>query len=86
MAAILFSLEDCMKCQQTKKILQEADLDFALIVLPHDISKWSPEQKELAETHNVLEDLSQTAPVLWDQGDKHLGYLRIKKWIQNKSD
>ncbi|HWR64051.1 MAG TPA: hypothetical protein VN365_06600 [Candidatus Thermoplasmatota archaeon] len=44
---------------------------------------WCEEDLTLAKTHNVFEDLQKTAPVLWLDGEKQIGYLRIRKWLQD---
>jgi len=79
---ILFSLEHCPKCMQTKELLTDRD-DIEIITYPHDINNWSEEQLKNAKNHNVFEDLQITAPILWINGEKIVGYLRIRKWLQN---
>lgn len=68
---ILFSLEHCTKCTQTKEILGTRD-DIKVVTFPHDLNKWSDEDFSLAKSHDVLEDLKVTAPVLWLDGEKKL--------------
>jgi hypothetical protein len=77
---ILFSLEHCAKCDQTKQLLADRD-DVDIITFPHDLKTWTSQQQELAIGHNVLEDLKITAPILWKDGEKTVGYLRIKKLL-----
>ena len=79
---ILFSLEHCPKCMQTKELLTDRD-DIEIITYPHDINNWNEEQLNNAKNHNVFEDLQITAPILWINGEKIVGYLRIRKWLQN---
>jgi hypothetical protein len=80
--AILFSLEQCMKCQETKELIAgRSDID--IVTFPHDLNQWRDEDFALAKTHDVFEDLQKTAPVLWLDGEKKVGYLRIRKWIQD---
>ena len=79
---ILFSLNECMKCEQTKQLIKDYD-DITIITLPHNINEWDENQMNLTKDHEVFEDLQKTAPVLWIDGEKHLGYLRIRKWIQD---
>jgi glutaredoxin len=79
---ILFSLENCMKCTQTKELLTERN-DIKIITYPHDINNWSEEQLKEAKTHDVFEDLQKTAPILWVDSEKQIGYLRIRKWLQD---
>ena len=71
-----------MKCVQTKQLLSDRD-DVSVITLPHDISDWDKNQLQTTKTHEVFEELQRTAPILWDDGEKHIGYLRIRKWIQD---
>jgi hypothetical protein len=54
-----------------------------IITFPHDLNQWREEDLTLAKTHNVFEDLQKTAPVLWLDGEKKIGYLRIRKWLQD---
>ena len=79
---ILFSLEHCMKCMQTKELLTDRN-DVKIVTYPHDINDWSEAQLKEAESHDVLEDLKVTAPILWIDGEKTVGYLRIRKWLQD---
>lgn len=79
---ILFSLKKCPKCTQTKQLLQDRD-DIEIVTMPHDLNEWSVEQTKMVKEHNVFEDLQRTAPVLWNDGEKYLGYLRIRKWLQD---
>lgn len=79
---ILFSLENCTKCMQTKELLTNRE-DIEIVTYPHEINNWSENQLEEAKSHNVFEDLQITAPVLWIDGEKIIGYLRIRKWLQD---
>ena len=79
---ILFSLENCMKCTQTKELLEGRN-DVRIVTYPHDFSEWTEEQLKESEEYNVFEDLQNTAPILWNDGNKIVGYLRIRKWIQD---
>ena len=79
---ILFSLENCTKCTQTKELLTGRD-DIKIVTFPHDINKWTEEQLNQAKAHDVFEDLQVTAPILWVDEEKTVGYLRIRKWLQN---
>ncbi|HIH28344.1 MAG TPA: hypothetical protein HA260_00920 [Thermoplasmata archaeon] len=79
---ILFSLEHCIKCQQIKELLAGRD-DVEIITFPHDLNQWQEEDLTMAKTHDVFEDLQKTAPVLWLDGEKKIGYLRIRKWLQD---
>jgi len=82
---ILFSLENCVKCTQTKELLEGRD-DIKIVTYPHEFNDWSDEELNEAKSHNVLEDLQRTAPVLWVDGEKIIGYLRIRKWLQDERD
>ncbi len=79
---ILFSLENCIKCMQTKELIEDGS-DIEIITLPHNISDWSEDQLKNAKSHEVFEDLQKTAPILWVNGEKFVGYLRIRKWLQD---
>ena len=79
---ILFSLEQCVKCMQTKELMTDRD-DVEIVTFPHDINEWSDEELEKAKAHDVFDDLQKTAPVLWIDGEKKIGYLRIRKWLQD---
>ncbi len=79
---VLFSLEQCMKCQEVKELLA-GKADIEIVTFPHDLTQWKDEDLALAKTYNVFEDLQKTAPVLWLDGEKKIGYLRIRKWLQD---
>ena len=79
---ILFSLQNCMKCTQTKELLTDRD-DIRIVTYPHELSDWSKEQLNEAKTYEVFEDLQKTAPILWLNNEKKIGYLRIRKWLQD---
>ncbi len=83
-AKLLFSLENCIKCTQTKQVLKNCE-DVEIITFPHEIAMWTEEQKEFAKNHDVFEDLQKTAPILWINGEKTIGYLRIRKWVQDNT-
>ena len=78
----LFSLENCIKCTQTKELLVNRD-DIKIVTFPHDINERDDEQLNNAKSHDVFEDLQKTAPILWLDGEKKIGYLRIRKWLQD---
>ncbi len=79
---ILFSLEKCMKCNQTKELISDRE-DIKIITYPHDLNEWNDDQISEAKSYNVFEDLQRTAPVMWVDGEKLVGYLRIRKWLQD---
>jgi len=70
---------------QTKEILENIN-DIKIVTFPHDINKWNEEDFQLAKSHNVFEDLQITAPILWLDGEKKVGYLRIRKWLQDEQN
>ena len=78
----LFSLENCIKCTQTKELLADRG-DIKIVTFPHAIDEWDDEQLNDAKSHDVFEDLQKTAPILWIDGEKKIGYLRIRKWLQD---
>ena len=57
--------------------------DIKIVTYPHDISNWNEEQLTDIKSYDVFEDLQVTAPVLWINGKKIVGYLRIRKWLQD---
>jgi hypothetical protein len=71
-----------MKCHETKELLAGRN-DVEIITFPHDLSSWSTDDLSVAKSHDVFEDLQRTAPILWLNGEKKVGYLRIRKWIQD---
>jgi len=71
-----------MKCQETKELLTGRN-DIEIVTFPHDLNQWREEDLLLAKSHNVFEDLQKTAPILWLDGEKKIGYLRIRKWIED---
>ena len=79
---ILFSLKNCVKCMQTKELMSDRN-DIKIVTYPHEISDWSNEQLNEAKSHDVYQDLSVTAPILWVDSQKIIGYLRIRKWLQD---
>jgi glutaredoxin len=79
---ILFSLENCVKCQETKELLTGRD-DIEIVTFPHNLNQWGEQDLIVAKSHDVFEDLQRTAPILWVDGEKKIGYLRIRKWIQD---
>lgn len=79
---ILFSLENCIKCVQTKELIIDRE-DIKIITYPHEFQNWTEEQLKNAKNYDVFEDLQVTAPILWIDGKKIIGYLRIRKWLQD---
>ena len=67
---------------QTKELLLDRD-DIDIVTFPHDINGWSNKELEQAKVHDVFNDLQKTAPILWIDGEKKIGYLRIRKWLQD---
>ena len=72
-----------MKCTQTKELLDTRN-DIEIVTFPHDLQKWTSKDLEIAQTHDVFEELQRTAPILWIDGEKTVGFLRIKKWVQDQ--
>ena len=79
---ILFSLENCIKCTQTKELINNRE-DIQILTYPHEINEWNEEQLEQAKSYDVLDDLRKTAPILIIDKEKKIGYLRIRKWLQD---
>ena len=67
---------------QTKELINESS-GIKIVTFPHDMSDWSEDQLNDAKSHDVFEDLQKTAPILWVDGQKLVGYLRIRKWLQD---
>jgi glutaredoxin len=78
---ILFSLENCIKCTQTKELLNNRN-DIKIVTYPHNIDDWDKEQLKQAKDYDIFNDLQKTAPILLANGEKIVGYLRIRKWLQ----
>lgn len=84
MQPILFSLEQCTKCDGIKELL--SGLDIEVVTYPHDLNEWTMEQIDYADEYNVFEELKKTAPILVLSDEERLvGYLRIRKWIENET-
>ena len=58
---ILFSLQNCMKCTQTKELLEERN-DIDIITYPHDINEWSDDELNQAKTYNVFDMVIFSSP------------------------
>jgi glutaredoxin len=85
MKMILFSLEQCPKCEAVRGYLKGKE--YEEIKLPHSKYDWTEEQKKKVDEYDVLEDLQVTAPILVLKNVKHdaiIGQLRIKKWVQDE--
>ena len=79
---ILFSLDNCEKCMQIKELIRDRN-DIKTVTFPHTINDWTDNQLNNAKSHNVFDDLQITAPILLINGKKIIGYLRIRKWLQD---
>lgn len=82
--AILFSLEECIKCTSVKNLIKDRN-DILSITFPHDFYDWCEQYVKTAETFNILEDIKITAPilVLLPEYEKIIGQLRIMRWLKN---
>lgn len=78
---ILFTLSQCLKCEEAKKYLDGIDID--VVQFPNTFGQWSEFEKNIAEKYDVLEDLKRTAPILVTEEGKVVGQLRIKKWVND---
>ena len=85
MSKILFSLKNCPKCNQTKDLLENRN-DIKIVTYPHELQEWNKEELNEAKSFSVFEDLQKTAPILWIDGKKIIGYLRIRKWVQDEQN
>ncbi len=80
---ILFSLENCKRCEYVKKHLSEG-VDIEIKTYPHDLKEWSPDQLAEAAYYEVLSDLQRTAPVLLlPDGKKLTSVIDIKNFLSN---
>ena len=79
---ILFSLDNCVKCMQTKELITDRN-DIKIITFPHNLNDWTDEQLNDAKSYDVFENLQITAPILCIDDVKIIGYLRIRKWLQD---
>ena len=67
---------------QTKELVADR-ADIKIVTFPHDISDWNDDQLNHAKSHDVFENLQVTAPILMVDNEKIIGYLRIRKWLQD---
>ena len=67
---------------QTKEQITDRN-DIKIITFPHNINDWTDEQLNNAKSYDVFKDLQITAPILWIDNVKIIGYLRIRKWLQD---
>ncbi len=79
---ILFTLENCEKCLQVKELIENSN-GIEIITFPHNLDNWTKGQLDIAKNHDVFSDLQITAPILWVDGKKFIGYLRIRKYLQD---
>jgi glutaredoxin len=79
---ILFSLENCTKCTQIKELLLDRN-DVKIVSYPHNLKEWSDEQLIEAKSYKIFDDIQITAPILVVNDQKIIGYLRIRKWLQD---
>jgi len=81
---ILFTLAQCIKCEEAKRYLEGVDID--VIQFPNTFGQWSSFEKDIAEKYGVLDDLKRTAPILVTENEKVVGQLRIKKWVNDNEE
>ena len=82
--SMLFSIENCSKCEEVKKEIKD---NVEIFTLPHDMRKWSKNQIKMVDYYGVLEDLCKTAPILLlSDGTKIVGQLRILKWLRENAE
>ena len=80
---ILFSLENCKRCEYVKKHLPEG-VDIEIKTYPNDLKEWSPDQLAEAAYYEVLSDLQRTAPILLlPDGKKLTSVIDIKNFLSN---
>ncbi|MDH7507559.1 MAG: hypothetical protein QHH15_07250 [Candidatus Thermoplasmatota archaeon] len=81
---ILFSLENCEKCIQIKELIKETK-GIKIVTYPHSMDDWTNEQFNEAKNYDIFNDLQKTAPILWADGKKFIGYLRVRKFLQDNN-
>lgn len=82
---ILFSLENCERCEYVKKHLPDG-IDIEIKTYPHDIKEWSVEQLAEAAYFEVYADLQKTAPILLlPDGKKLTSVIEIKKFLSSSA-
>ena len=80
---ILFSLENCERCDFVKKRIPR-DVDIEIKTYPHELKEWSVEQITEAAFHEVYADLQRTAPILLlPDGKKLTGAIEIKNFLSS---
>lgn len=84
MKPILFSLEGCTKCDLAKSYLVQNGIEFKELTLSNTMSEWSEAEKAILEECDAVTDLSRTAPVMYYNGKRYLGYLKIKRWVDER--
>lgn len=89
MKVILFTLGGCAKCKMAEEVLSKMDgIVYLVVRLSVNMSQWDESEKALVAQHEVFPHLRRTAPVMvvCDTGEKLVGYLMIKRWLQNGSN
>jgi len=79
---ILFSLENCEKCLQIKELIKNSN-DIKILTYPHNLDEWGKAQLDEVKNYDVFNDLLITAPILLVDNKKIIGYLRIRKYLQD---
>ncbi|HDO19785.1 MAG TPA: hypothetical protein ENG74_03570 [Thermoplasmatales archaeon] len=80
---ILFSLENCKRCEFVKKKIPD-DLEIEIKTYPHDVKDWTPEQLAEVAYYEVYTDLQRTAPILLlPDGRKLTSVIEIKNFISS---
>jgi hypothetical protein len=80
---ILFSLENCERCEFIKKRIPK-DLDIEIKTYPHELKEWTPEQIAEAVYYEVYSDLQNTAPILLlPDGTKLKSVVEIKNKLKD---
>jgi len=83
MTAILFCLEDCIKCTFVKEQIKTEGIKV-ITLEKEGPDVWGAEECELVQKYDIIEDLKRTAPILvLEDGTKIIGQLRIMRWLQN---
>ena len=79
---ILFSLENCERCEFIKKRIPEG-LDIEIKTYPHEFKNWTVDQIAEATYYEVYSDLQNTAPILLlPDGTKLKSVIEIKNKLE----
>lgn len=80
---ILFSLENCKRCEFVKSRIPNG-FDIEIKMYPHDVKDWTTDQMAEAAFYEVYADLQRTAPILLlPDGRKITNVVEIKNILSS---